>query len=168
MEDLRFRLGLVRRETRRPGGIRRGSGSRGYKAPEQLRGEGKNIGPHTDVYGLSAILHTLLTGTPPELAATSREKFGRQLRVLENICAKGLNEKPEGRYRTAEELENDLRRYRRRELTKAWPVGRLRRTAAGARLWVVRNPGAAAASGLLLAFVIAVLAGGGGSGVFRL
>jgi tetratricopeptide (TPR) repeat protein len=126
------------------------AGTRGYKAPEQVRGESEKIDPRTDVYGLSAILYDLLTGQPPEPGTPDRQTPGRRLRVLEGICRKGLSREPIDRYQSAEELAEDLRRYRHGELTRAWPIGRLRRVAAGASLWVARNGWAFAAMLLLL------------------
>jgi len=40
-------------------------GSPAYMAPEQFYGRIENLGPWTDIWGLGAILHTALAGTPP-------------------------------------------------------------------------------------------------------
>jgi serine/threonine-protein kinase len=37
-------------------------GTPGYLAPEQVRGDGRAIGPHTDVFALGAIIYRALTG----------------------------------------------------------------------------------------------------------
>jgi serine/threonine-protein kinase len=74
-----------------------------YMAPEQARGQNDQVGKHTDVYGLGAVLYHLLTGRPPFLAATAVETLvqvvekdpapPRQLnaavpRSLEAVCLK--------------------------------------------------------------------------------
>jgi serine/threonine protein kinase len=38
-------------------------------APEQARGDVQHFGPHTDVYGLGAILYYILYGQPPNYLA---------------------------------------------------------------------------------------------------
>lgn len=40
------------------------AGTPGYMAPEMAAGDGERLGPHSDVYGLGAILHRIMVGAP--------------------------------------------------------------------------------------------------------
>ena len=94
-----------------------------YMAPEQA--EGVAVGPETDVFALGAILHELLTGTPPFPGSNIFEVLKKlqscdlspmqglhsQDRDLETMCKKCLRRDPKDRYRTALDLSNDLQRY---------------------------------------------------------
>lgn len=53
------------------------AGTIAYMAPEQARGEHGLIGPHTDVFGLGAILYEILTRRPPWVAPTAADAFRR-------------------------------------------------------------------------------------------
>jgi WD40 repeat protein len=160
-------FGLARRLERGPGLTRSGAvvGTPEYMAPEQARGE-RNLTTATDVYGLGAVLYTLLTGQPPfrgrndletleqvvnRAAAGPRSLNPRVDRDLETICLKCLHKEPARRYATAAELALDLERYLNHEPIRARPAGRLRH----AWSWCRRNPAVAVLSAALLLSLVA-------------
>jgi hypothetical protein len=117
-------------------------GTPSYMAPEQAAGK-KDIGPAADIYALGAILYECLVGRPPFKAATSldtilqviseepvppRRLNSKVPRDLEVVCLKCLAKVPRGRYPSAGELANDLRRYCDGEPVRARPPGIVRRT----------------------------------------
>jgi serine/threonine-protein kinase len=96
-----------------------------YMAPEQVRAKSEEIGPHTDVYALGAMLYEQLTGEPPCLGADIEETVrliqdtdptpAGSMRpgvapVLEQVCLRCLRKNPNERYHSARELASDLRR----------------------------------------------------------
>jgi serine/threonine-protein kinase len=105
-------------------------GTPSFMSPEQALGRAARFDPAIDVWGLGALLFTLLTGQPPFRAASTldtvlavvneetpalRDIEPAVERDLEAVCLKCLRKKPEERYASAEDLAEDLRRYQRGE-----------------------------------------------------
>ena len=100
-------------------------GTPAYMAPEQARGEIEDIDQRCDVFSLGAILCFLLTGDSPidrgvfeqfragkPAPAGYGPVFPRDIpRPLRSICLKALALKRDDRYRTAEALSADVRRF---------------------------------------------------------
>src|SRR5205814_1979703 len=101
-------------------------GSPNFMPPEQATGKRDEVGPHSDVYSLGAILYHLLTSRPPFVAETVTDTLQQLLhtdpvsprllnpsvpRDLETICVKCLEKEPRQRYSTAQELADELNRF---------------------------------------------------------
>jgi len=142
-------------------------GTPSYMAPEQAEGK-KAVGPAADVYALGAILYECLTGRPPFKAALLHDTMlqvinqepvpPRQLNAkvpldLETISFKCLEKQPASRYGTAQDLAEDLQRFRAGEPIRARPVGWLGRTLK----WVKRRPTLAALSAVCVLAGVALL-----------
>lgn len=145
-------------------------GTPNYMAPEQARGDNREVGPAADVYALGAILYECLTGRPPFRAATSLETVllvlhnepaaPRQLqprlpRDAETICMKCLEKQPTRRYASALEIAEDLHRFQEGSPIHARPPSSLERFTA----WMRRHPTTAALGTLLTATILAGLLG---------
>ena len=126
-------------------------GTPSYMAPEQARGEMKNLGPSADIYSLGAMLYEMLVGRPPFLGTTPFETIlqvikeepvppsrliGKLPPDVETICLKCLQKEPAKRYATAELLAEDCRRFIAGEPILSRPISSVER----AWRWCRRNP----------------------------
>jgi serine/threonine protein kinase len=163
-------FGLAKRIEADSGITRTGDvlGSPSYMPPEQAESRPDEIGPHSDVYSLGAVLYELLCGRPPFRGATSWETICQVLQAppvplrklnsevpqdLETICLKCLEKEPQRRYHSARDLAEELGRFLKGEPIHARPISLARRAAFWARQhpWVIA---AIAAMGVLgLSFV---------------
>lgn len=142
-------------------------GTPAYMPPEQVVGTPDEITPAADIYALGAVMYSLLTGRPPFQAAHPVETLRqvieedpvppRELNTsisedLQTICLKCLEKEPAKRYRSADELGNDIDRFLRGEPIRARAASRIEKF----RKWVKRNKTVAALSA---AAVVSLLVG---------
>jgi hypothetical protein len=80
-----------------------GAGTHGYQAPEAVRG---NDDPPVDVFGLAAILHTCLYGSPPLEGTVQVET--EVPRELQAVVEQGLRRDPADRFASAEAFADAL------------------------------------------------------------
>lgn len=151
-------------------------GTPSYMSPEQARGEVQKLDPRSDIYSLAAILYEMLTlespvekdgGAmailtrvvegkikPPEVRTPERAKAGKIPKELAAVAMKGLANRAENRYQTAEGLRRDIERFQEGRSVSAkqdtpWEA---------AQKFVRRNKAFSAATGVGVAMLAAVLA----------
>jgi serine/threonine-protein kinase len=145
-------------------------GTPSYMPPEQAECRSTDIGPHSDVYALGAILYEMLTGRPPFKAETLLETVMQVVhaeaapprslnpsvpRDLETICLKCLEKSPRQRYGSARVLADDVGRFLRGEPIHARPARAWERVVK----WSRRRPAAAALVAVSCAALLALLGG---------
>ncbi len=147
---------------------RDGVGTPHYMSPEQAHAATHTVDNRTDIYSLGVVLYELLTLTRPFEGTTSREVIERILRKepprirklnkrvprdLETICMKAMARKPKSRFRTADELRDELARFLAHEAILTHPPT-LAETVSRA-LFARRRP-LGALAGTVLAALLAV------------
>jgi len=146
-------------------------GTPAYMAPEQARGDGKNINPQSDVWALGAVLYEMLTGTPPFQADNAlrlmlkitkdapqplRHLNPKVPREAEAIVLKCLEKHQERRYAGAKALAADLKRFLEGQPIEARAPGSWSRVMATVQ--ANRKLAKLLAAGLAAVVVVAILA----------
>jgi hypothetical protein len=148
-------------------------GTPAYMPPEQAAGKVGEVGPHSDVYAMGAMLYHLIAGhmpyvprdarlnnyaiwglvqhgPPPSIAQLSPDTPAE----LVAICDKAMARDWTQRYRDMSELAADLSAYLERRVVRAYETG----TWAETKKWVERNKGMAASlAATALALVVGLI-----------
>ncbi len=142
-------------------------GTPAYLSPEQVRADQRAVDHRTDVYSLGVTLYELLTLRRP-FEGESRDQVlsgicmkepvsprsidDRIPKDLQTICLKAMDKDPSGRYGTAGQMAEDLRRYADGRPILSRPAGPLLR----AVKWSRRHKAASVAIfSIMLVFVLA-------------
>ncbi len=146
-------------------------GTPAYMSPEQAGGRLEEMGPHSDVYAVGAMLYHLLTGLMPYVPPGARlNNYAIWHRVQEGpprnlnelapgtpeelvaICEKSMARDWKQRYRDMSELAEELSAYLEHRVVRAHRTGAM----VELQKWVERNK---ALAGALAAAVFALVAG---------
>jgi tetratricopeptide (TPR) repeat protein len=144
-------------------------GTPAYMAPEQALGQRGDVGRHSDVYSLGAMLYQVLAGRPPyaggRAPVSSRAVLERVAQgppeplsrlaadapaELIAICDKAMERDWRKRYADVAQLSDDLTAFLQGRVVRAHEVGAW----AEARKWIQRNRALALAVGVALVFLI--------------
>ncbi|MEZ6038204.1 MAG: serine/threonine-protein kinase [Planctomycetota bacterium] len=142
-----------------------------YAAPEQLRRDDAQIGPHTDVYAIGLTLYELLAREQPlrdlDLASIAKtvesgrfpplSTFAEVPVDLTNIVQKAIAPEPENRYASAAALAADLTAFLEDRPVVARPLSRTQRL----RRWMRSEPWKATLAAALLVLIPVLLGLGG-------
>jgi TolB-like protein/Tfp pilus assembly protein PilF len=123
-------------------------GSPSYMAPEQVKPH-SDVGPAADIYSLGCVLYECLAGHPPFGGPSRRSVMEQHLNQeppslrgttgvpprLEAAIMRALGKDPEKRFRTAAELGEALRRYRRPSARPKVLAGTVAGVLLGTVLW---------------------------------
>jgi serine/threonine-protein kinase len=147
-----------------------------YAAPEQI--QNRQVNTLTDIYSLGVLLYEILTGSlpyniteqttygeferiicedpiskPSTLVRNAKDLYKQIQGDLDNIILKALEKSPERRYRSAEALADDLKRYLDNLPVSARPVGIIYRS----RKFIQRNKKISSFAAVLLITVLSGL-----------
>ena len=147
-------------------------GTPAYMSPEQALGRLEEMGPHSDVYAIGAMLYQLLTGQMPFVASGDRISPHMVLMKVQDgpprpvpeinrsvppelvaICEKAMSRKIADRYPTMVDLARDLRAYLENRVVQAYESGPF----AELKKWLLRHQGIAVTAAAAAVVFSAVL-----------
>ncbi len=148
-----------------------GQGTPGYMSPEQICGEQESLDVHADIYGLGALLYTMLAYSRPMAGAeveealkaacsgtvpppSSVELTARPVpEALDAVCMKAMSIDPNERYQSVAQLRSDIQKFRDGYATAAQQASPLTQTA----LFVNRNFWGTLLGGIIIMLLILVI-----------